>query len=47
VDESIRIRGKKYTIYFVGLEDLIKNKTVLKRDIDKEDLKYLQALIKK
>jgi len=47
VDESIRIRGKKYPIYFVGLEDLIKNKTALKRDIDKEDLKYLSALLKK
>ena len=47
VDESIRIRGKKYPIYFVGLEDLIKNKTALKRDIDKEDLKFLNALIKK
>jgi predicted nucleotidyltransferase len=47
VDENVRIRGKKYPIYFVGLEDLIKNKTALKRDIDKEDLKYLNALIKK
>jgi len=47
VDESIRIRGKKYPIYFVGLEDLIKNKTALKRNIDKEDLKYLNALVKK
>ena len=47
VDESIRIRGKKYPIYFVGLEDLIKNKTALKRDIDKEDLKYLSALVNK
>lgn len=47
VDESIRIRGKKYPIYFIGLEDLIKNKYALKRDIDKEDLKYLNALVKK
>jgi predicted nucleotidyltransferase len=47
VDENIRIRGKKYPIYFVGLEDLIKNKTALKRDIDKVDLKYLNALVKK
>ena len=47
VDESIRIRGKKYPIYFVGLEDLITNKTALKRDIDMEDLKYLSALVKK
>ena len=47
VDESIRINGKKYAIYFMGLEDLIKNKYALKRDIDKEDLKYLNALVKK
>jgi predicted nucleotidyltransferase len=47
VEESIRIRGKKYQVYFVGLEDLIKNKYALKRDIDKEDLKYLNALVKK
>jgi predicted nucleotidyltransferase len=47
VNVNIRIRGKKYPIYFVGLEDLIKNKTALKRDIDKEDLKYLSALVKK
>ena len=47
VEESIRIRGKKYAVYVVGLEDLIKNKTALKRDIDKEDLKFLNALIKK
>ena len=46
-EESIRIRGKKYPIYFVGLQDLIRNKTALKRDIDKEDLKYLNALVKK
>ena len=47
VDESIRIRRKKYHVYFIGLENLIKNKTALKRDIDKEDLKYLNALVKK
>jgi hypothetical protein len=47
VEESIRIRGKKYPLYFIGLEDLVKNKYALKRDIDKEDLKYLNALVKK
>jgi predicted nucleotidyltransferase len=47
VEENIRVRGKKYPVYFIGLEDLIKNKYALKRDIDKEDLKYLNALIKK
>ena len=47
VEESIRFRGKKYPVYYIGLEDLIKNKNALKRDIDKEDLKYLNALAKK
>jgi len=47
VEESVRIMGKKYPLYFIGLEDLVKNKYALKRDIDREDLKYLQALIKK
>ena len=45
--DNIRIRGKKYPVYFMGLEDLVKNKHALKRDIDKEDLKYLDALLKK
>ncbi len=45
--DSIRIRGKKYPVNFMGLEDLVKNKHALKRDIDKEDLKYLGALLKK
>lgn len=47
VEESIRIKGKKYPLYFIGLEELVKNKKALKRPIDKEDLKYLKALIKK
>ena len=47
VEESIRIKGKKYSLYFMGLENLVKNKYALKRDIDKEDLKYLDALVKK
>jgi len=47
VEDSIRVRGKKCPLPFIGLEDLIKNKYALKRDIDKEDLKYLNALVKK
>jgi predicted nucleotidyltransferase len=47
MEDSIRVKGKKYPLYFIGLEDLIKNKYALKRDIDKEDLKYLNALVKK
>ncbi len=47
VEESIRVRGKKYPVYYIGLEDLINNKKALKRDVDKEDLMYLQELMKK
>ena len=47
VEDSIRLKGKKYPLNFIGLDDLIKNKYALKRDIDKEDLKYLNALVKK
>lgn len=46
VTESIRIRGKKHSVYFMGSEALVKNKRALKREIDQEDLKYLQALVK-
>jgi hypothetical protein len=47
VEENIRIRGKKVPVYYIGLDELIKNKKALKREIDKEDLKYLQERIKK
>ena len=47
VTENTRIRGKKYPVYFIGLEALVRNKVALKRDIDMEDLKYLRARIKK
>jgi hypothetical protein len=47
IEENIRIKGKKYPLYFIGLEELVRNKKALKRPIDKEDLKYLKALIKK
>jgi hypothetical protein len=47
IEENIRIKGKKYPLYFIGLEELVRNKKALKHPIDKEDLKYLKALIKK
>lgn len=47
LEDSIRVRAKKYPVYFIGRDDLIKNKYALKRDIDKEDLKYLGELAKK
>ncbi len=47
VEENIRLKGKKYPFYFIGLEELVRNKKALKRPIDNEDLKYLKARIKK
>jgi len=47
IEESVRIKGKKYPFNFIGLEDLVRNKKALKRPIDNEDLKYLKALIRK
>ena len=47
IEESIRINGKMYHLYFIGLEELVRNKKALKRPVDVEDLKYLKALIKK
>ncbi len=47
VEENIRLKGKKYPLYFIGLEELVRNKKALKRPIDNEDLKYLKARIKK
>jgi len=47
IEESVRINGKKHHLYFIGLEELVRNKKALKRPIDNEDLKYLKALIKK
>lgn len=40
-EEEIAIKGKKVKIYYIGLEDLIKNKEKMSRNKDKEDLKYL------
>ncbi len=47
VEENVRIKGKKYPLYFIGLGELVRNKKALKRPIDNEDLKYLKALIKR
>ncbi|MFQ6038663.1 MAG: DUF6036 family nucleotidyltransferase [Candidatus Aminicenantales bacterium] len=47
VEESIRVKGKKCPVYFIGLEQLIRNKRALKRQKDRVDLKYLRAQLKK
>ena len=38
---TIRVSGKTIPIFFIGLEQLIKNKESIKRPKDLEDLKYL------
>lgn len=43
IDEEIESGSKKYPVYFIGVEQLIKNKMFVKRFKDMEDLKYLQA----
>ncbi len=47
VQESIDFKGKKCVVYFIGLEALIKNKKAAGRYKDLEDLKFLEAALKK
>ena len=41
--EKITIDNKEYPVYFICLELLIKNKESIKRDKDKQDLKFLNS----
>ncbi len=41
VSEKIGIEGRIYSVYFIGLNELIKNKKAIKRYKDLEDIKYL------
>lgn len=45
--EKVKIDNEEYQVYFIGLEQLIKNKESIKRNKDIEDLKYLNSLKKK
>jgi predicted nucleotidyltransferase len=47
LEEKITIDNKEYAIYFINLEQLIKNKKSVNRDKDKQDLKFLEKLRKK
>jgi hypothetical protein len=47
LEEKISINNKEYPLYFIGLDQLIKNKESVKRDKDLMDVKYLYALKKK
>lgn len=45
--EKILIRGQTCTVYFIGLDQLIKNKKLIKRFKDLDDLEYLRQAAKK
>jgi len=47
IKDKITNKRKKFTIYYIGLKELIKNKKAINRFKDKEDLKFLQELIKR
>jgi hypothetical protein len=45
-EDKISYKNKEFNIYYIGLEELIKNKKAIKRYRDREDLKFLEELIK-
>jgi len=42
VTDTIRLKAQTISVYFIGLNQLIKNKKSLERPKDMEDLKYLK-----
>lgn len=44
---EINLENKQFKIYFIGLNELIKNKEAIGRNKDKDDLIYLEAVLKK
>jgi len=42
--EKIRVKGNTIPLYYIGLRDLIANKSAIKRPKDIDDLKYLKSL---
>jgi hypothetical protein len=44
--EEIKRRKGKIKIYYIGLDELIRNKEALRRPKDLEDLKYLRKIKK-
>ena len=42
IELSIQVKGRMVPVYFIGLDDLIRNKEALNRYKDLEDLKYLK-----
>jgi hypothetical protein len=47
VREKVRIKQRSCSVYFIGLDQLIKNKESISRHKDLEDLKYLTAAAKR
>lgn len=47
VREKVKIKKRLYSVFFIGLDQLIKNKEAIRRHKDLEDLKYLKAAAKK
>jgi len=45
--EKIESQDKKYPVYYIGLEKLIKNKRAMGRHKDLDDLEYLEKVFKK
>lgn len=43
-DVHLSYSGKKFKIHYIGLNELIKNKSAVRRNRDKDDLKFLKAL---
>jgi hypothetical protein len=47
VREKVKIKKRIYPVFFIGLDQLIKNKEAIRRHKDLEDLKYLKMAAKK
>jgi hypothetical protein len=47
VREKVKIKKRIYSVFFIGLDQLIKNKEAIRRHKDLEDLKYLKTAAKK
>lgn len=46
IEDKIKHKRISFRIFYIGLNDLIKNKRAVNRSKDKEDLKFLKQLIK-
>ncbi len=45
--EKVKIKKRLYPVFFIGLDQLIKNKEAINRPKDLDDLRYLKAAAKK